>query len=77
MNKWDRRVRLAVTEAGAKVVERKRSGNGHARLIVRLPSGAEHKIVVSSSPANEDNALRAIQRDVLQLINPTAPKGTP
>lgn len=77
MNKWERQVRLTVAAAGAKVVDRQPNSNGHLRLVIQLPTGASHKVVVSSSPAVKEHALAAIKRDVLQLIDPTAPKGTP
>lgn len=77
MKKWERLVRLTVAEAGAKVIDREKSG-GHARLVVLLPDGAEHRLVVSSSPTAPEHALRAIRRDVTQLVlTHPAPKGTP
>ena len=69
MKKWERRAYLAVAEAGAKVIERQ-PASGHLRLIVELPSGVRHRMVLSCSPSNEDHAALAVKRRVLALINP-------
>lgn len=70
MKKWNRTVDQVITKAGAKVVSRKKIG-GHFRLTLLLPTGVERKLVVASSPAIEEAAAVAVERDVLRLINST------
>jgi hypothetical protein len=43
---------------------------GHVRLQLQLPDGAQHRITISSSPKNFDHAVLAITREVRKLITP-------
>jgi hypothetical protein len=67
MKKWERNVRSAITDGGAKVLERT-SSDGHLKFSILLPSGSVRKLTCANSPKIKEHALRAVTAEVRAMI---------
>lgn len=73
--KLQRMVRAAIRTAGCGVIKFDTPG-GHYHYTLRLPNGAQRKLVVACSPAIFESSLKCAIKDIQRFIAETPPPPT-